>query len=136
MAPTIRAHDDVMVDMREVKPQAGQLIAFSHFSVVLMRRVIGMPGNEVLGKNGSVFVNGTELNEPYVQHIGPRLPNMDNFGPRDVPQGQLFLMGDNRDIALDSRMQDYGDVPVEAIIGKPLYLIPPGSGFRAGKTLH
>jgi signal peptidase I len=82
-------------------------------------------------------VNGTQLNEPYVQHIAHvDLPNLNNFGPISVPQGRIFVLGDNRDYSLDSRMPDFGTVPIASITGKPLYVFMSHSPLRIGKTIR
>jgi signal peptidase I len=46
---------------------------------------------------------------------------MDTFGPTTIPSGKFFVMGDNRDISLDSRSADFGLVDARSIVGKPLY---------------
>jgi signal peptidase I len=136
MAPAIDPNDIIMVDMRDVAPHEGAPVIFERDAVVFVKRVIGMPGNVVQGVGGNVSVNGAALSEPYVQHTGPRLPNLENFGPVSVPEGQIFVLGDSRDVSLDSRMQDFGTVPIAAITGKPLYVFVSDSPLRIGKTIR
>ncbi len=131
MEPAIMPGEHIIADMRDVSPRAGGVVILEHDDVLMVKRVIGMPGNVVSGKGGVVSVNGTALNEPYVQHVGSRMPNLENFGPVDVPQGEIFVLGDNRDFSLDSRMRDYGTPPVEEIRGRPLYVIKP-----VGSAIH
>jgi signal peptidase I len=87
-----------------------------------IKRVIGLPGDVVEGKNGSVFVNGKKLVEPYLtQKTQP-------FDAKTVPAGKLFVMGDNRGNSLDSRF-GLGYVPIDKVIGEAFIKIWPPSRF-------
>jgi len=136
MASTIAENERVMVDVRDIDAHTGAPVVFERDSITFVKRVIGMPGNVVEGKNGNVSVNGAQLKEPYVQHAGLRLQNLDNFGPISVPQGRVFVLGDNRDFSLDSRMPDFGTVPIATLSGKPLYVVSSRSPLRIGKTIR
>jgi signal peptidase I len=83
-----------------------------------IKRVIGVPGDVVWAKRGEVFVNGNPIVEPYLtQPTGA-------FGRTKVPEGRLFVMGDNRGNSLDSRA-GLGFVPINHVVGKAFITIWP-----------
>ncbi len=84
-----------------------------------VKRLIGMPGDTVEIVGRTVYVNGTALEEDYTQHIDPGSV-YERFGPFNVPPGQYFAMGDNRDNSQDSRY--WGFIPREYMIGKALVI--------------
>lgn len=110
------------------KPERGEIIVFKwprDTSRDFIKRVIGLPGDVVEIRDKEVFVNGGALDEPYVQHVdseveparyGPR----DNYGPINVPEGQYFVMGDNRDQSEDSRY--WGFVEFKLIKGEAMFI--------------
>jgi signal peptidase I len=87
-------------------PKRGDIVVFEwpeRPSQVLVKRVIGLPGDLVEIREGVVYINGDRLPEPYVQS-----PVSGNFPPVTVPSGAVWVMGDNRAKSFDSRM--FGDV--------------------------
>lgn len=92
-----------------------------------VKRIIGLPGETVEVRSGVVFINGTQLNEPYldVEH-NQQLPN---YTPKVVDEHHYFVMGDNRDNSSDSRV--WGLVPEKYIYGKAFfrYWRPSEAGF-------
>lgn len=87
-----------------------------------IKRVIGVPGDTVQGKHGSVYVNGEKIAEPYLTQ------ETQAFDAITVPEGKLFVMGDNRGNSLDSRFT-LGFVPIDKVIGKAFIKIWPPSRF-------
>jgi signal peptidase I len=83
-----------------------------------IKRVIGLPGDVVWANKGEVFVNGRSIEEPY---LGQRT---DDFDKTTVPEGKLFVMGDNRSNSLDSR-GGLGFVPIQDVVGKAYLTIWP-----------
>ncbi|MGH2640405.1 MAG: signal peptidase I [Actinomycetota bacterium] len=83
-----------------------------------IKRVIGEPGDVVSAKNGRVYVNGIRISEPYLQERTAR------FSETTVPDGELFVMGDNRSNSLDSRF-GLGFVPIDRVVGKAVWIIWP-----------
>jgi signal peptidase I len=129
MSPTLVPGDSLIADMQRFKnhaPTRGEAILFSHGTdLVLVKRVIAIGGDSIAGKDGNIFVNGKLLNEPYAHHQ-TEVPvdfEQNNFGPILVPADQLFVMGDNRDLSLDSRMAEFTPpVRVSDVVGAPLYI--------------
>jgi signal peptidase I len=114
-------------------PARGQIVVFrsSVNHSLLVKRVIAIGGDSVRVKQGRVFVNGTALAEPYVHHLETYKAG-DDFWPRGdsnaireivLPQKSYFVMGDNRDISLDSRV--LGPISSEMIVGVVKARIPP-----------
>jgi len=112
-----------LVSVRE--PRRGDIVVFRYPEEPdkdFIKRVVGIPGDVVEGRNKQVFVNGQAEDVPYAYHKDPRvLPGYlpqprDTFGPVTVPPDSLFVMGDNRDESYDSRF--WGFVRYQALKGK------------------
>ena len=86
---------------------------------ILIKRVIGLPGEIVEGHDGHVFINGHELIEPYL----PRGVTTEPFGPTTVPHGSLWVMGDNRSNSRDSRF--IGAIKESDVIGRAIMKVWP-----------
>ena len=83
-----------------------------------IKRVIGLPGETVEGKDGKIYINGRQLVEPYLaeQPIG-------DFPPKTIPKGDLWVMGDNRNRSSDSRV--FGPIKKSKIVGRAILRIWP-----------
>jgi len=91
-----------------------------------IKRVIGLPGDTVELHDGHLFVNGTRIDEPYLDPQIDRRP----YGPTTVPDGMLFVLGDNRAHSGDSRFpppEGVGLVPIDKVIGKAFVIVWPPS---------
>jgi len=88
----------------------------------LIKRVIAVEGDKIDIRDGKVYINGELLNEPYVKGI---TPEMEMNYPLVVPEGHVFVMGDNRENSLDSR--SFGPIPVSSVEGKAIFRVFPFS---------
>jgi signal peptidase I len=85
----------------------------------LIKRVIGLPGDTIEVRDNAVFVNSTRLIEPYLDEAD----EMEDYGPSVVPEGEIFVMGDNRDESQDSRA--FGTVSQDQVVGRAFVLFWP-----------
>ena len=87
----------------------------------LIKRVVGLPGETIEGRDGVVRIDGAPLVEPYL----PAGIVTSDFGPVLVPPDHVFVMGDNRGNSHDSRFPDIGPIPVETIVGRAIARVWP-----------
>jgi signal peptidase I len=117
MIPTLHANDYVVVNRLAYKlaqPHRGDIIVFKYppdpTQIPYIKRVLGLPGDVVHIAGGKVYVNEVMLTEPYLR------VSTNQGGDWTVPEGNLFVLGDNRNGSSDSRA--WGMVPLENVIGK------------------
>ncbi|HEY3367177.1 MAG TPA: signal peptidase I [Symbiobacteriaceae bacterium] len=117
MVPTLKQGDRFMTRKYSYSPtfaavpKRGDIIVFEwpeHPGRVLVKRVIGLPGDLLEIRQGVVYINGDRLTEPYVQN-----PGSDSIPPVTVLSGAVWVLGDNRSKSFDSRM--FGDVPLTRV---------------------
>ena len=113
-------------------PERGDIIVFNPPLNVpsdkpYIKRVIGLAGDTVVIRDGSVFVNDIELEEPYIASGITDCESGRECGPVDVPEGEVFVLGDNRGDSSDSRV--FGPVPIDNVIGKAWITYWPLSEF-------
>lgn len=123
MTPTIQDGEIVFsVKYSDMKP--GDIIAFYYNNKILVKRVICGPGDWVdIDDDGTVYVNGQELDEPYL--IEKALGECDIELPYQVPDGRVFVMGDHRSTSVDSRNTVIGCIAQEQIVGRISFRIWP-----------
>ena len=120
MVPTLLVGDRVLANKfvyRLTEPERGEVVVFESVGEgddqKLIKRVVGVAGDEVEVRNGTLLVNGEDREEPYLNR---NLPFNDSYGPSEVPEGHVFVMGDNRANSADSRV--FGPLPIENIEGE------------------
>jgi signal peptidase I len=87
----------------------------------LIKRVVGLPGETIEGRDGHVVIDGRVLIEPYLE---PAVTTSD-FGPIAIPEGEVFVMGDNRGNSRDSRFSEVGTIEIDSIIGRAIARVWP-----------
>ncbi len=129
MAPTLE-DGQIVVSVKTTDFEAGDIAAFYLGNKILIKRYIAGPSDWVnMDAAGNVFINGEPLDEPYLTEKS--YGQTDITLPYQVPDGRYFLMGDNRDVSVDSRSSAVGCVAAERIVGKVVFRIWPLREFGA-----
>jgi signal peptidase I len=120
MVPTLEVGDRILANKfiyRFTEPEKGDIIVFDSVDEeddqTLIKRVVGIAGDEIRVEDGVLFVNGEAQDEPY---LNEELPFRGFYGPTEVPEGHIFVMGDNRGNSADSRV--FGPLPLENVKGE------------------
>ena len=123
MTPTL-VNGNIVAAVRNGTYQRGDIIAFYYNNKILVKRVVGMPGEWVdMDDSGNVTIDGEPLEEPYLTEKA--LGECDIELPYQVPEGRYFVMGDHRSVSSDSRSSQVGCVSEEQIVGKLLFRLWP-----------
>ena len=138
MQPTLNSGDRIVLTATYGEPRYGDIVVTCQpdFSNVipdtLVKRIIATEGQtvDIDFTRGKVYVDGVELNEPYI--ADPTRDREDFDGPVVVPEGFVFVMGDNRNHSTDSRDNRVGFIREEYIMGKALFRIAPFGQFKIG----
>ncbi|MCD7888220.1 MAG: signal peptidase I [Clostridiales bacterium] len=123
MEPTL-SDSDIIVLSKSGKLESGDLVGFYYQNKLLLKRVIGGPGDVVdIDEEGNVYVNDELLDEPYV--TAKALGETDLDYPYQVPENRYFVMGDNRTTSIDSRSSVIGCIEKDQIVGKVILRVWP-----------
>ena len=128
MHPFLENRERVFVNRlvyRFSSPRGNDIIVFERDPKPLIKRVIAVAGQTIEVTDGQVIVDGIALTEPYLTVV-----TQGRFGPYTVPEGTVFVMGDNRNVSLDSRDSSVGPVSLRNIRGKALAVYWPLSNLR------
>lgn len=129
MVPTLNVGDRVIVSQLNKNPARGDIVVFDRPANdpktnaddpdVLIKRVIGLPGESIESRDGKVFVDGAELDESYL----PEGTVTTISAPIAVPSGKVLVLGDNRSVSLDGRV--FGPIDKDLIVGRAVARIWP-----------
>ena len=123
MEPTL-SNGEIVVLVKTKSFERGDLCAFYYSNKILIKRVIGLPGDIiVIDAEGTVFVNNVPIDEPYVSDRA--LGECDIEFPYQVPEEQLFVLGDKRATSIDSRSTVIGCIERDNILGRILFRVWP-----------
>ena len=128
MEPTL-VNGDIVLLTKTTTFYRGELCGFTWNNKLLIKRVIGIPGDWIeIDTDGTVYLNGEKLDEPYAKQLA--VGECDLEFPFQVPQEQYFVLGDMRESSIDSRNTLIGCVEKEQIVGKVFFRIWPFKTMR------
>ena len=123
MNPTLD-EGNIVVSVKGTQFETGDVVAFYYNNNVLVKRVIAQAGQWVdIDQDGNVYVDGVQIDEPYVTEKSLGECNIDL--PYQVPESRIFVMGDNRDVSIDSRNTSVGCIAEEQLVGKIVFRVWP-----------
>ena len=123
MTPTLQ-DGEIIFSVKTAELERGDIVAFYYNNKILIKRVIGLPGDWVtLDSDGTVFVNNLPVEEPYITEKAFGETNIEL--PYQVPENRIFVMGDHRATSVDSRNTNVGCIAKEQIVGKIAFRVWP-----------
>ena len=134
MEPTLHHGDYLIVSSLFYEPKGGDIVVLAptqSFDVPVVKRVIATQGQtvDINFTTGDVTVDGAVLDEPYIAQR-TRVSHDVRF-PLTVPEGCIFLLGDNRNESLDSRASSFGTVDTHYVLGRAVWRVLPFRSFGA-----
>ena len=131
MEPTL-SDGEILFLRRTKEVGAGDIAGFYYEGKILLKRVIGMPGDEIeIDTDGNVSVNGQPLEEPYLREKS--LEKCQLEFPVTVPEGTFFVLGDNRAVSVDSRDLSVGYVRKDQVVGRAVIKAWPPARMKIWK---
>jgi signal peptidase I len=138
MQDTLKDGEMMMVSRLPYNPRHGDIVIFSKhgFSFneatgqynTLVKRVIGLPGDTLEFKDGTLYINDIAQEEPYIRESNwiwrGDMPN-----PVTVPEDKVFVLGDNRNVSQDSRNSQIGFVETRSVLGRVILRLTPLNKF-------
>ncbi len=129
MFPTLHDGDKMLVSNLFYTPHAGDVVVFKTDRYdperALVKRVIATEGQEISidFDRGIVYIDGLPVEEDYIAELTKT--KLDFIGPQTVPEGCMFVMGDNRNASTDSRKKEIGMVDQRMLLGRAYYVVFP-----------
>jgi len=133
MEPTLYENDYLMISKQAYtifgEPERGDIVVFPHvegnITELYIKRVIGLPGETITITNGLVYINGEPISEAYTKD-GITLGEVKDYV---VPAGKVYVLGDNREVSVDSRSKEIGCIGIDEITGKAVLRVFPFGKF-------
>ena len=135
MQPTLYANNYIFLSKQAYllsEPKRGDIVVFhtdlttsDGHEKLLIKRIIALPGDTITIEEGDVFIDDEQIKEPYINGDYTR----DFVDHLEIPDGYVFVMGDNRDVSIDSRDSRVGCVPIDMIVGKAVFRLYPFSSI-------
>lgn len=127
MTPALN-NGEYVAAIKQGEFKSGDIVAFYFNNKLLVKRVIGKPGDWIdIDKEGNIYVNDQLLDEPYIEEKA--FGECDIVLPIQVPESRYFLVGDHRNVSIDSRNKIVGFVAEEQIVGKLVFKLYPFEEF-------
>ena len=124
MEQTLESEDVIVCTDLYKKIKRGKIIAFYNNDKILIKRVVGLPGDSIsIDNDGVLYINGERQAETYVTTLS--LEPCDIEFPIEVPDDSYFVLGDRRTTSMDSRSESVGMIAGDKVIGKVLFRIWP-----------
>ena len=134
MEPNLHDDEHLLIEKLSYRfgtPERGDIVVIDvdYTEIPLIKRIIGLPGEMVQVRDSQLYIDGQLTTEPYLTDTLQR-----DYGPTTVPEGYVFVMGDNRNNSNDSRY--FGAVAVDNILGRAVLLLAVGRGRPGGVRPH